>query len=409
MILPLLLAALGTSANAFQIPGMNLLQALPSLVMVPEHYDGFELRWRRLVFRPAEFKTEGILFGVLILYVLWYYLGKWENTTRAFKWVDAHTALYQMQFSVPFKENEVVADGASDLYAFSTGRRGLYSLHTTFRLLPRHDLAQIVYLFLRGLVDLEYTPRDQITLDFKLLYDSSSSPSGFVWAVVDKNELKELRLERWDLGSFTKISDAVPVHPTLQVMTEYADVNDMVLKSGAAPSLLATLKDPDALQYFRSLIVTDLPETRPDTWELSTPVPSFATRSRHIQLTLSLPPARSASSTLPMVRAAFELVDALGQYNGTVALGNNHPAKGTVTLLPETLRKLRATRREWDDRLEKERTKEKAAEEEETRRAAKKKTEDEKVAKLSAAEQQKLLEKERKRALRKAQTKGARK
>jgi hypothetical protein len=56
-------------------------------------------------------------------------------------------------------------------------------------------------------------------------------------------------------GSFTKTSDAIPVHPTLQVMTEYADVNDMILKSGAAPSLLPTLKDPDALQYFRSLIV----------------------------------------------------------------------------------------------------------------------------------------------------------
>jgi len=381
----------------------------PPLVVVPEDYDGFELRWRRLVFRPAEFKTEGILFGVLLLYVLWYYLGKWENTNRAFKWVDAHTALYQSQFSVPFKENEVVADGASDLYAFATGRRGLYSLHTTFRLLPRHDLLQVAYMFLRGLVDLEYAPRDEITLDFKMLYDVSSSPPGFVWGVVDKNELKQLRLERWDLASFTKTSDAIPVHPTLQIMTEYADINDMMLKSGAAPSLLNALKEPDTLQYFRSLIVTDQPEKRPDTYELKTPVPSLLTRSRHILLTLSLPPALRASSTLQLVRTTFELVDALGQYHGTVTLGNNHPAKGAATLLPETMRKLRATRKDWVELLEKERTKEMTAEEEEAKRVAKKKAEDEKVSKLSAAEQQKLLEKERKRALRKAQTKGARK
>ena len=53
MLLPLLLTALGTSANAFQLPGLSVLLAPPPLVEVPDHYDGFELRWRRIVFRPA--------------------------------------------------------------------------------------------------------------------------------------------------------------------------------------------------------------------------------------------------------------------------------------------------------------------------------------------------------------------
>lgn len=76
--------------------------------------------------------------------------------------------------------------------------------------------------------------------------------------------------------------------------------------------------------------------------------------------------------------------------------------------------------------LEKERVAEKVAEEDEAKRAAKKKLEDERVAKLSAAEQQKviiwllpssfriltifqILEKERKRAMRKAQMRSVRK
>jgi hypothetical protein len=117
------------------------------------------------------------------------------------------------------------------------------------------------------------------------------------------------------------------------------------------------------------------------------------TRPRRIQLTFSLPPASQASSTLPLVKAAFEIVDALsnifGSHSGLLPTG--HPARSAV-LQPETIRKLRSTRREWDERLEKERTANKAAEEDSARRAAKKKAEDEKLSKLSPAEQQKVNE-----------------
>lgn len=54
---------------------------------------------------------------------------------------------------------------------------------------------------------------------------------------------------------FTKITDAVPVHNKLQVMTEASEINNVLLKSGAAPTLLETLKDAGNLDYFQSLIV----------------------------------------------------------------------------------------------------------------------------------------------------------
>ena len=97
---------------------------------------------------------------------------------------------------------EVLADGPTDLVAYSTGRRGIYSLHTSFALLPRHDIFSLVYMFLRGLVQIDWTPRDEIRLDFTLRHDDGTrSMPGFVWAVVNKDELNTLRSERFDLVS----------------------------------------------------------------------------------------------------------------------------------------------------------------------------------------------------------------
>lgn len=204
-------------------------------------------------------------------------------------------------------------------------------------------------------------------------------------------------------GVFTKITDTIQVHPSVQIMTEAAGINQMILTSGAIPSLLESLRNEDALRDFKSLIITDQPSSKPDTYELKQPVPSLLTRTRHIQLTLKLPPTSRAAATSSIVQAAFELVDALGYLSGSIegsSLPANHPAR-LFLLQSETYKKLRHARKDWDERLEKERTAEKVAELEEAKRAEKKRLEDERISKLSASEQQKLLEKERKRAMRK--------
>lgn len=77
-------------------------------------------------------------------------------------------------------------DGPSDFTAYSTGRRGLYSLHTTFTLLPRHDILQQLYILIRGIVQIEWQAKDEITLDFTLRYENvngGTTAPGFVWAV----------------------------------------------------------------------------------------------------------------------------------------------------------------------------------------------------------------------------------
>ncbi|EPQ59261.1 DUF1682-domain-containing protein [Gloeophyllum trabeum ATCC 11539] len=359
----------------------RLLQGItPPPPVVPAEYNGLEYRWKNFVFRPAEFKIEGLAALGIILYLVLFWIGKNRNAQRASKWLDAHLPFLSTQFSKPTNEG-LTQDGYSDFFNFSTGRRRVERLHTVFKLRPRHDPVQYLGQILWGLTDLKYNPKDEILLDFEL----SSGPD-FVWAVVAKDELEEIRKERWDL-TFTKTTDNAALPASLTVMSEFADVTDNLLKPINNFSLVKALSDPEILPYFRSLSITDQPQTRPNS--------AGYTRSKHILLALKAPPPSSAQATLPIVSAAFKLIDNLD--------------RAVTNLRPETRTKLRKVREEVDRELRVAEEKEKQEEAIESKQAAKKKAEEERLSKLSAAEQKKALERERKRSIRKKQGKMVRK
>jgi hypothetical protein len=53
-------------------------------VNAPREYDGFELfRWKMFVFRPAEFKFEGLMLLVLGSYLALFFIGRTINSRRA--------------------------------------------------------------------------------------------------------------------------------------------------------------------------------------------------------------------------------------------------------------------------------------------------------------------------------------
>lgn len=110
---------------------------------------------------------------------------------------SAHRHIYEQQFSKPLSRSDLVRDGHSDAYNFSTGRRNVTSLHTVFTLKPRHDLIQWIYHFAWTFVDLHYRPKDDVTLDFKLAPNALSHD--FVWGVVARDELLTIKQDRWDL------------------------------------------------------------------------------------------------------------------------------------------------------------------------------------------------------------------
>ncbi|KII95175.1 hypothetical protein PLICRDRAFT_48143 [Plicaturopsis crispa FD-325 SS-3] len=368
-----------------QLLATVLTRVTPPPFVNPVDYDGPEYRWRFLVFRPELLKQEGVHFLLLavLVYVAFIFWGRSYNSTLAHAWYNAHLPLLKAQFSAP-EASPLTADGNSDLFAYSTGRRGVHALHTIFTLRPRHDFLQYAFQVLRTLIDLQYRPHDEIELDFKL-GKGSEGVHEFVWAVVNKSELKGVKDYRWDL-TFTRTTENPALPASLSVMSEFADVTENLLKS---TGLVKALSDPDILPYFRSLSVTDQPRARP-----SAPIPA-ANREKHVILSLSAPPASAAHATVPLVGAIFAFIDAL--------------PKASSSLRPETRTKLRKARDELDKELVEERLKEDREEEEEKKKAAKKRLEEERVSKLSASEQKKILEREKKRAMKKQQGKISRK
>ncbi len=161
-------------------------------------------------------------------------------------------------------------------------------------------------------------------------------------------------------------------------MSEFADVTEALLKSTSLPVLLKELSSMDG---FRSLSVTDQPRVRPDA-VASSP-------KKHVILSLYV-----SSSAVPAT--LFSFVDSLSK----------------ITLRPETKNKLRKSREDLEKILKQEagrEEKEKKEEVNEDKRAEKRRKEEERIGKLSATEQQKYLDRERKRNLRKSQGRTVRK
>ncbi|KAF8680954.1 hypothetical protein RHS04_03411 [Rhizoctonia solani] len=351
-------------------PLLSFLTPAPA-VFPSEEYDGFQLRWKNVVFRPAEFKYEGFILLAIFAF-------------------SAHFPIYAEQFSRPANGSTLLSDGASDYFAYSTGRRGVHYAHTIFTMVPRHDIFQIIYQKLYGLIDLQYAPEDEVLLDIKLRDKDglNGEGKGFVWGVIAKKEMQALRKKRWDL-SFTKTTDNAAVASTLSVMAEVADITDVLLKSTNGQKLATILNTPAVVKHFRYLLITDQPSERPE----SGPLPANQ-RERHLLLSLSVPEPNEAKDTVALVKEVFALVDLIDQKPGFKV---------------ETYKKLKKTRVDLDVELAKEAEKEKRDEVEEKRAAEKRKAAEERLARLSAAEQKKYEERERKKAAKKAQGKMIRK
>ncbi|KAI0732890.1 DUF1682-domain-containing protein [Fomitopsis betulina] len=366
----------------------------PAPVDLSPDYDGTEYRWKFFTLRPAFFENEPYFVVALLFLVLFYLWGKRANERRVNKWFQTHLPLLESQFSKPVPHSGLVRDGNSDWFNYSTGRRAVSSLHTTFTLRPRHDLLQWVYQIGRGLVELDYKVTDTVELDFTFSPTAASSAvPDCVWAVIAKDEMRSIRSRRWDL-TFTKTNDQPSLPPALTVMSEFADVTTNLLKPLGTVDLTQVLSDPAVLQYFRSISITDQPRARP-----SAPLPQ-SQRKKHLILELSLPSSSDAAATLPLVQAAFQLVDAIAGEGKAPGLRGGLAAQ----LRPETKNKLKKYREALEKEISEEAKREQREEEEEKRQAAKRKAEEERLSKLSAADQKKAMDREKKRAMRKNQT-----
>ena len=334
--------------------------------------------------------------------------------------MDANYSVLESQFSKPTSSSSagLVRDGYGDFFSFSTGRRNVASLHSVLALLPRQDLGVVAYRFAWGLIDLTTRYEDELELDFKLLPNPAAT--GFVWGVVAKDCLSTVKKYRWDLtlartsenpilgnNNFCVMSGEL-LHTVIQdgnfilrfqsmrmLPSRSSRIQRSLLPSTtplsrhtSSRSLFVPIPLFDANELIYPFIdqITDQPRDRP-----ALPVPAEL-RSRHLIVSLRLPPSSDAGATAPLIKACLALIDQL-------------EAPGKITFKPETRTKLRKTREEVDESLRREAEAEKREEAEEEKAREKKRKEEERLNRLSAADQKKELEKERKRALRKVQGK----
>ncbi|KAI6047165.1 DUF1682-domain-containing protein [Pisolithus marmoratus] len=361
---------------------------VPPPYSLPEHYDGWQLSWKFLVFRPAILRVQACLLLALLVYVALSLYGKAINARKADQFYSAVLPLLSQHFSKP--TSSLISDGPSDFFIFSTGRRAISSLHTVLALRPRHDLLQIIWQYLWSAYDLRYEPFDALTFDLTLDNDAAAAAPDFIWAVVRKSELTAIRDQRWDL-TFTRTANHPGLDSTLSVMSELADVTETLAKlvppSSSTP-LLTLISS--ALPYLRVFSITDQPVERPTA---SAP----PTRLKRAILTFNLPDStQGVHHILPLLEGTFALVDLL--------------ATGKVTFRPETRAKIKKVREGVEKAIKEDEEKEKREEILEDRRSAKRKAEQERIAKAQCCgPEEGALERERKRALKKSQGKLVRK
>ncbi|KAG8416668.1 hypothetical protein J3458_007235 [Metarhizium acridum] len=206
--------------------------------------------------------------------------------------------------------------------------------------------------------------------------DAKSNYDGFVWALVNKESMKRLREDRYDVTlTATKENSKLP--NWLTVMSESAEVTDTLLTQDLIDAVVA------AGDKFEYLIVSDQPVERPVKLDDAAP-------RKRIFLKYRLPSDNNYDNLLPIFSYFLRLPDFLVQ-NGRFR--------------PEVLKKVRATREAMISQIKKAAEEEKSEERQFEKEKAKKAKRDAELKGLDAKAQKKYLEKEKEKELRRSQKK----
>jgi Protein of unknown function (DUF1682) len=254
----------------------------------------------------SEFRNEGLILIVILVMVVINLIGTRANRSKAKAWISAHAPTLGKEFAlVGFGDRkaralDVEGEGSAntmtnssleDLSAlmkenslnefatYATGRQNVAFLHANITLYKRFNPFGIITEYVLSFF-FENMPFPAEKME-AILYpfdgregqsvpgqipgaqelrsrDSKSGYDGFVWAVVNKDSMKTLRDERYDLSiTTTKDSSKLPNWAT--VMSESAEVTDMLL----TPEFIKAIEEAgDMVDY---IIITDQPIEKPKT------------------------------------------------------------------------------------------------------------------------------------------------
>lgn len=389
---------------------VGTLSSIPSIsaapTVLPSSLNGpWYAVWERA--SPSDFKFEGYV-AILLCFVIGAHVwGTKRNRAIARKFITSVTPVLAQEFAyigfdpqgranttdtAPADFNPETALKEShplEFVSYASGRQNIAFMHTTIKLQRRSNpVAWIGESLIAFIFDSLPPPGDGVVITISPFDGQDSGKQGggynskfdnFVWALVNKRDMKRWRDERYDLSlTTTKDWDGLP--DWLAVMSESKEIGDTVL--------FKELKDAvvDCQNVLEYLIVTDQPIDKPLTLEQTTP-------KKRISLKISLPSDDKSAAAIPVLLSAFiRLVDHL---------------VATAHFRPEVLRKVKSAREDEIRKLQKVADEEKSEERMLKRDEEKKSERERKLRGMTADEQKKFLEKEREKEGKRAMKKQA--
>ncbi|KAL8946024.1 MAG: hypothetical protein Q9222_007525 [Ikaeria aurantiellina] len=263
-------------------------------------------KWYRVWERtsPRDFYAEATIIPFIFLLAALHIWGRRKNKRKAGGWAAAHAKVLEREFASvgvvagnkDKTENEegddvvpptAAVEGmlkektANEYITYASGRQNVAFLDIKLKLLKRYNpLSLVIETFLGFLFEsiaspkesMEATiyafdgrerdmvpPKSKAELEAKEARFKGLPSSGYdacVWAVVHKEQMKQLRDERYDV-SLTATKDHAKLPVWASVMSESAEVTEALL----TPELVAAVEEAgDAFEY---LIVTDQPVDKP--------------------------------------------------------------------------------------------------------------------------------------------------
>ena len=262
--------------------------------------------WERVTYK--DFWQEAIILPFVIAIFFLHLWGRGKNRRKARSWITAHTPVLEEEFAVvgfggrkaPSVEDvqssglarasvssELVIPSellkektAQEYVTYATGRQNVACLDVKINLFKRYNpgylMAETVMSFFMDSIkapvermeatayafdgkekDLVPVPsqKEQDALEARLK-SIQSSYDGFVWAVVNKDGMRQLRDDRYDI-SLTSTKDHPRLPTWATVMSESAEVTETLL----TPELIKVIEQ--AGPAFEYLIVTDQPVDKP--------------------------------------------------------------------------------------------------------------------------------------------------
>jgi len=253
----------------------------------------------------SEFKVEGGILACIAVVLVLHMIGARLNRTKARKWAQAHAVPIASEFAVvgfdgipaPYadKSGDELVQALSgqqgddilkekslfEFATYATGRQNVAFLDAKLTLKKRFSpIMAFMETALGFFFESVAAPDDSMEA---ILYpfdgmeasvvpgipgagelktkDNKSGFDGFVWAIVNKERMKQIRDDRYDL-SITSTRDHAKLPIWLTTMTENAEITDIVL----TPELIKAAESAgELLDYF---IITDQPIEKPVTYVL---------------------------------------------------------------------------------------------------------------------------------------------